>query len=179
MSIVQRIKAALKIAPSKPELISIVLHFRHPAPLSEAQLHEAVRRAWGRDVSPDLNEHIVNKPPICFVKFSRMVLLLSSGSKPYCPPQYLEQALAQFPEERQKAVARDHKAFLTIDLLNPKRPTREEKERCYRQMGRLAAELVDDNCMGVYVPETGHMRPFDGELTAALRSDQPLKALRK
>lgn len=76
-------------------------------------------------------------------------------------------------------MARDHRAFLTIDLLNPKRPTRSQKESCYQQMARLAAELVDDNCMGVYVPEIGLMRPYDGQLTEDLRSDRPLRALRK
>ena len=179
MSIATKIKSALGIAPSEPDLISIVLHFKRPAGLQDAAIHQAVERAWGIDLSNSVTAHIVNKPPICIVKFDQTVLILSSGSKPYCPEEYLQEALDQFPEEGQKAVARDHRAFLTIDLLNPKRPTRSQKESCYQQMARLAAELVDDNCMGVYVPEIGLMRPYDGQLTEDLRSDRPLRALRK
>jgi hypothetical protein len=103
-----------------------------------------------------------------------MALLLTNAGRPYCPPQYFEQALAQFPEERQRRIAREHKAFMTIDLLAPKNPTRTEKNNCYRRIACLAAELLDDNCLGVYIPETGYMRPNDDHILKALRSDRPL-----
>lgn len=177
MSLLDKLRTAFRIPPRERELISVVLHFRRPMPITDGRIHSAVERAWGRAVSEELNEHITNKPPICFVKFEKFVLLLRSGARNYCPAQYLEDALAQFPEESQKAVARDHKAFLTIDLMSPKHPTRSEKKTCYRRMGCLAAELVDENCMGVYVPETGRMRPYDDELTAALRREDPRRAI--
>jgi len=111
------------------------------------------------------------------VKFDGIVLLLTNGAKPYCPPEYLEEALAQFPEERQKQVAREHQAFLTIDLLSPKNPARATKRDCYRRMACLASEFVDGNCLGIYIPETGHMRPYDEDVIKALRSDQPLREI--
>ena len=177
MSLVAKLRAAFRIPPKERALISFVLHFRQPMPLTDGRIQLAVERAWGRAVSEERNEHITNKPPLCFVKFENFVLLLRSGARNYCPAEYLEEALAQFPEETQKAVACDHKAFLTIDLMNPKHPTRSEKKACYRRMGSLAAELVDENCMGVYVPETGRMYPYHVELTAALRSNDPVRAL--
>jgi len=108
-----------------------------------------------------------------------MVLHLTNASRPYCPPEYLEQALAQFRHERQKTVAREHRAFLTIDLLSPKNPSRAVKDKCYRRMASLAAELTDDNCMGVYIPESGHMRPYDCDVPRALKSDRPLREIEK
>jgi len=177
MSLIGKITAILGIPAKAPELISVVLNFRQPASLTDERIHTAIARAWGRDVRDDLNEHIVNRPPICFVKFDGVVLLLTNGAKPYCPPEYLEQALAQFPEERQKKVAREHQAFLTIDLLSPKNPTRATKRQCYRRMARLASEFVDENCLGIYIPETGHMRPYDEDVIKALRSDQPLREI--
>jgi hypothetical protein len=146
-------------------------------PLSDEALHAAVRQAWGRDVREDLNEHIINQRAIYFVKFDGIVLMLTNGAKPYCPAQYLEQALAQFPDERQKRVAREHKAFLTIDLMSPKDPTKARKNDCYRRMARLASEFVDGNCLGIYIPESGHMRPYDDRILEALRSDRPLREL--
>ena len=131
-------------------------------------------RAWGRPPREALKESVVVRPPLCFINFDGMVLMLTNAGRPYCPPEHLEQALAQFPEKRQKRVAREHKAFMTIDLLAPKTPTSTERNSCYRRMAWLAAELLDDNCLGVYVPETSYMRPNDDQLLKALRSDRPL-----
>jgi uncharacterized protein YegJ (DUF2314 family) len=148
-------------------------------PLPDETLHAAIIRAWGRDVRKDLNEHIVNRAPMCFVKFDGMTLLLSNVSKPYCPAEYLEQALSEFPEMRQKAVVKEHKAFLLIDLQGPKALRKSVKDECYRRMCRLAAEFVDDNCLGVCIPETGPMRPFDDDVANALRSERPLQEIEK
>jgi hypothetical protein len=147
--------------------------------LPDEVLHAAITRAWGRDVREDLNEHIVTGATICIVKFDGVVLILRNTAKPYCPAQYLEQALAQFPDERQKRVASEHKAFLTIDLLSPKDPTKAKKNECYRRMAHLASEFVDANCLGIYIPESGHMRPYDDHVMEALRSDRPLRELEK
>lgn len=172
MSLISKITAIVGIRAKAPELISVVLNFKQPAPLTEERIHSAIARAWGRDVREDLNEQVVNRPPMYFVKFDGIVLLLTNAAKPYCPAEYLEQALAQFPEERQKIIAREHKAFLAIDLLSPKNPARGKKRECYRRMARLASEFVDANCLGIYIPETGHMRPYDEDVVKALRSDR-------
>jgi hypothetical protein len=179
MSLVGKISKIVGVRAKAPELISVVLNFKQPASLTEARIRTAIGLAWGRDVREDLNEHVVNRPPICFVKFDEMVLLLTNSDKPYCPAEYLEQALARFPDERQKKVARKYNAFLTIDLLNPKNPRAGMKCECYRRMAHLAAEFVDDNCLGVYIPETGHMRPYDEDVIKALRSEQPLREIEK
>ena len=148
-------------------------------PLPSDALHAAVAHAWGRDTREDLKESIVNRPPISFVKFEGIMLMLTNGTKPYCPDEYLEEAVAQFPDERQKRVAREHKAFLTIDLLGPKNPTKAIKNDCYHRMAHLASEFVDANCLGVYIPENGYMRPYDDQIIEALRSDCPLRELEK
>jgi uncharacterized protein YegJ (DUF2314 family) len=129
-------------------------------------------------VREDLKE-FVSKPPFCFVKFEGMLLLLSNARKPYCPPEMLEQAVAEFSEVRQREVVREHKGFLAIDLHAPKDPGKTGKLECYRRMCRLAAEFVDYNCMGVYLPEIGHMRPYDVDVISALRSEQPLDEIQE
>jgi hypothetical protein len=174
MSLLGKIATLLGFRSRETDLVSIVLHFRQRASFSEELIRSAIVRAWEVSADGDLKESVVAKPPLCFVKFDGIVLLLTNAGRPYCPPQYLEGALAQFPEERQKRVARDHKAFMTIDLLTPKRPSRSEKRKCYRRIASLAAELLDDNCMGVYIPETGYMCPNDGQILNALRSNRPV-----
>ena len=44
-------------------------------------------------------------------------------------------------------------------------------------MARLASQFEDGNCLGIYIPETGHMRPYDEDVIKALRSDQPLREI--
>jgi hypothetical protein len=177
LTLVSKAISLLGFSPAKAPLISVVLHFRRPRALSDQDVQAAVTRAWGRDVRKELNEHIVSRPPISFVKFDGIFLMLSNVSKPYCPAKYLEQALKEFPELRQKKVVKEHKAFLSIDLQNPKAPRRSVKDDCYRRMCRLAAEFVDESCLGVYFPETAHLRPNDREVKNALRSDRPLKEI--
>lgn len=178
-SLISKISEIVGVQAKAPELISVVLNFKQPALLTEERIRTAIGLAWGRDVREDLNEHVVNGPPICFVKIYEMVLLLTNSDKPCCPAEYLEQALAQFPDERQKKVAREHNAFLTIDLLNPKNPREGTKLECYRRMAHLASQFVDDNCLGVYIPETGHMRPYNKDVIKALRSERPLREIEK
>jgi uncharacterized protein YegJ (DUF2314 family) len=175
----EKIRLFLRLPPKVSPLISVVLHFRRPMNLSDEAIHSAIEHAWKRDIREDLNEHVVNKPPICFVKFDGMMVMLSSVHKPYCPVENLDQALAEFPEMRQKKIIREHRAFLAIDLLYPENPTKTMKQECYRRMCLLAADFVDDNCMGIYLPEIGHMRPFDADVISALRSDKPLEEIQK
>jgi uncharacterized protein YegJ (DUF2314 family) len=179
MSVIGKMKLLLGVPPTESPLISVLLHFRQPISLPEEAIHAAIRRAWGRDLRMDLNEHVANNPPVCFVKFETMLLLLSNLQKPYCPPEMLEKALAEFSEVRQREVVRVHKGFLAIDLHAPKDPGKTEKRECYRRMCRLAAEFVDNNCMGVYLPEIGHMRPYDANVISALRSEEPLKEIQE
>jgi uncharacterized protein YegJ (DUF2314 family) len=177
MSLFSKIKSFVLPSANESVLISIVLYFRRPVSLSRNEIHSAIVRAWGRAVSEDLKENIALLGPICFVNFDGMSLHLTNAANPYCPAKFLQQALAEFPEMRQQKVVREHKAFLTIDLMRPKNPAKDVKEACYRRMARLAAEFADNNCLGVYVPETGHLRPYDDDVIKALRSDQPLKEI--
>jgi uncharacterized protein YegJ (DUF2314 family) len=179
LTLLSKFRSLLGFPPAERPLISVVLHFREPMPLTEGVLHAAVTRAWGRDVRKDRKEYISSLPPICFVKFDGMMLLLTNTKKPYCPAEHLEQALSEFSELRQKKIVTEHKAFLSIDLQDPKDLRKSVKDDCYRRMCRLAAEFLNDNCMGVYLPETGHLRPYDGEVKHALRSDRPLKEITK
>jgi uncharacterized protein YegJ (DUF2314 family) len=177
MSFLSDIRRWLIRQPKEAPLISVVLHFQRAFPLAEDTLRTAIVRAWGRDVNKGLNESVALLGSICFVNFDGMSLHLTNAPRPYCPAEYLEQALKEFPEMRQQKVVRKHKAFLAIDLLKPKNPDRKSKEACYRRIARLAAEFVDGSCLGVYLPETGHLRPYDSDLIKALQSEQPWREI--
>ena len=46
-------------------------------------------------------------------------------------------------------------------------------------MASLAAELLDDDCLGIYIPETGYLRPYDRDAYRALKSDNPVREIEK
>lgn len=163
---------------TEPPLISVVLLFSERVQLTDALLHAAISRAWGRDIRKADNEYVVNKPPVCFIKFEDMIFLLNNVGKPYVSEDYRRtQASQEFKEKRKLKAVMEHKAFFTVDLMHPKNPGRKLKQRCYRRMCALAAEFVDDDCMAASFPETGQFRPFDTELKDALKADNPLKAV--
>jgi len=167
-----------RIRKKEAPLISVVLLLRTPIRLTDELLHATIARAWGRGVRTEQNEHVVNKPPICFIKFESIILLVNNVAKPYVTEEYKrEHASQEFREKRQLKAVVEHRAFFTVDLMHPENPGRQVKQDCYRRMRSLAAEFVDDNCMAVSLPETGHLRPYDAELKRALQSDDPLAAL--
>jgi uncharacterized protein YegJ (DUF2314 family) len=179
MSLINRIKSLTRVGRKKETpLISVVLLLRNRLDLTDELLHRAITSAWGRDISKEDKEYVVNKAPICFVKFEDMVLLINNAGKPYVTEEYKkEQASREFKEKRQLKAVMEHRAFFTVDLMHPKDPARTIKQACYRRMCALAAEFVDDNCMAASFPETGHFRPYDAELKNALKSERPLEAV--
>ena len=177
MSFLEQIRKLLR-GKRQPPLISVVLLLRDKIPVTDDQLHAAINRAWGREICKVDNEYLVNKPPVCFVKFEDMIFLINNIGKPYVSEEYRRtQAVQEFKEKRQLKAIMEHKAFFTVDLLHPKDPGRKLKQQCYRRMCTLAAEFVDDNCVAASFPETGQLRPYDTELKVALKSDNPLKAV--
>src|SRR5262249_15615814 len=49
----------------------------------------------------------------------------------------------------------------------------------YRRLGKLLAELLDENCFLIFLPDSGFAYPVNEDTEAALRSNDPLEALRK
>jgi uncharacterized protein YegJ (DUF2314 family) len=179
MSFIDRIKSWGRRAHKKETpLVSVVLLLHEPLNLTEQRLHSAIRNAWGRDTREEDNEHVLHKPSVCIVKFEEMVLLINNVRQPYVTEEYRQnQASTEFKEKRQLRAVMEHRAFFTVDLMNPENPKRKVRRDCYKRMCTLAAEFVDNNCMAVSLPETGQFRPYDADLKNALKSDDPLAAL--
>jgi uncharacterized protein YegJ (DUF2314 family) len=79
---------------------------------------------------------------------------------------------------RQQKALREQVAWMSIDLLQPQDPPRQEKEECYRRMCSLAAELIDESCLAVFLPEQGCFRVHDSNLREALTSSDPLNQIK-
>jgi uncharacterized protein YegJ (DUF2314 family) len=162
--------------PANDPPISAVLLLSKPAVLAEDILHQAATHAWGRALDPGHNEFIVINGPFTIMTFEGRVIHLIRVPKPYFDD--IEGAARAAKELRLQNAIRDHKAWMSLDLLQPQNPAGPEKDECYRRICSLAAQLIDDSCLAVYIPQTGDIRVHDSALREALASNNPLKHIK-
>jgi len=77
-------------------------------------------------------------------------------------------AASLLSEEGREAVL-DHRAWLSLNYMKSKKaiPTIAEQ---YSLLGKLAAELLDEDCTGVYFMYQGRAAPFAPDLAGRLRN---------
>jgi len=163
-------------ARSRP-LIALVLFRRAPNNfLTDTKISEMVRRLWGDQIEqPGGTEeawYAIGRSPSFLVKAPGMVLLVNHFARPYFDDN--ADAAAAVQELRLQHIVREHVAWTSVDLLHlddDKRPRAE----AYPFVGRLLAELADDDCLAIFCPETGRLVPFEPGLLEKLRSDRPLE----
>lgn len=158
------------------KLISIVLLLKEPRRLELETVRQAVLRAWGISLGQDqeANEWIAEVGPSFGLKTRFGIYALHVAPQPYVDDQ--EETAEDMVDQRLAHIIRTHKAWYAVDLMevgeNSPAP-----EKAYPYIGQLLAELVDDNCLGVYCPETQRLNPNTPELLEKLRGPHPLEDL--
>jgi len=164
----------------KHRLISFVALLREPVTFDPAVLAKIAGKAWNADLGDGENEgadgfvacaDIVNT----IVHDGRM-FLINSFSRPYVDDP--EAAAEGITDLRIRSLFREHQAWFSCDALGVDGSTPEaEVQDWYRRLGRLFAEMLDDNCLLVYMPDTQLAYPINEDTEAALRSRNPVDAL--
>jgi hypothetical protein len=119
-----------------PVSTSISLQF---TPNDEADFH-----------TENSGNHVVKKQLIYIVKFGGLLLSLISLPPPYGAAP--EREAQRIPELRRRKAWAEHRAWISVDynyrgVLSPA-----DEDEKFTQMGRLASELLNKNCTGVYIP---------------------------
>jgi len=70
----------------------------------------------------------------------------------------------------------NHRACVEVEVL-PYLDNMQPTENGYAYSGKLAAELMNDQCVGVYLPECDRFLPMSAELPSDLRSSDPASTL--
>jgi len=161
-------------------LISFVALLREPVNFDPAVLAKLAGKAWNADLGDGENEgadgfvacaDIVNT----IVHDGRMYLI-NSISRPYVDDP--DAAAEGITDLRIRSLFRDHQAWFSCDALGVDRSTPEaEVQDWYRRLGRLFAEMLDENCLLVYMPDTQLAYPITEDTESALRSRNPVEAL--
>ena len=74
----------------------------------------------------------------------------------------------------------EHRAWFSCDALGLDGRTSDDDVRdSYRRLGTLFAELLDENCLMIFLPDLARGFPINEDTEMALRSPDPVRALRE
>ena len=175
MGFVQRIRRLmLKLRGRDPDFIAVVLFLRNPISVTKELLEQAVNRAWPTNPEEKKeNKFVVMKPPIIFVKSNGHLFNIVGQSSPYI--QAPEEFARHFADLRVKGAILDHKAWLSVDYIVSSKPVEPNIDRQYAQAAKLAAELVNEDCLGVCLPGENVTVASSPDLADGLRNFQSVK----
>jgi hypothetical protein len=143
---------------------SIVLLLREPHAYDKEELRLAAQKAWGApfQTEPGDGNLVIGSGPRIIMKAGRHFLTFPSAAQPYSDdPQQISELLPL----GQRRLWMQHRAWIALDYMKGGNDRILE----YGVLARLAAEMLTDNCVGIFLPESGDFLPNDASLDAALR----------
>ncbi len=166
---------------SPTRLISFVALLREPKTIAAADLARIAGAVWHADLGDGQSEgkdgFVVGVDVISTIKCRDRLFLVNSFPKPYV--DNTQEAAEQIPELRLRQLFAAHQAWFSCDALGVDRNTSEQEVHSILQMlGKLFAELLDDQCLLIYLPDAGEAFPITDQTKVALRMKDPVAALR-
>jgi uncharacterized protein YegJ (DUF2314 family) len=170
--------------------VSLVLLLREPHYLDPSILAQLASRAWEATIEVvDEDEPPPDRPD----NEDEPVRSMVGGAMPhfFCfhPPGFFtihcfdepyfddpEEVAESVPELRAQQAIAQHQAWISVDLLHWM-AEEDDRREAYRLIGRLLAELADENCLAVLDPGEGRIFVYDPDTERKLRSDNPLLEL--
>ena len=168
-------------AAPKSRLISFVALLREPQSLEPIYIATAANKAWDADLGDGTTEgddgFVVGGAEITsMVKFRERMLIVNNFPSPYVDDP--EEAAQSIIDLRLRRLFAEHTAWLSCDALGVESTDSEDTIRdWYRTVGSLLSELIDDNCLAIYLPDSDQIYAYSPETLEMLRSDDPFAAL--
>jgi uncharacterized protein YegJ (DUF2314 family) len=166
----------------RSRLISFVALVREPVRFDPAVLARLAGKTWNADLGDGTSEgadgFVAGVDVMNTIVHDGRMFLINSFPKPYT--EDTEKAASGIPDLRTRTLFREHQAWFSCDALGVDGTTSEEEVRVwYQRLGKLFAELLDENCLLIYMPDTGLAYPINEDTETALRSDDPARALQE
>ena len=167
-------------AASEHRLVSIVALLREPQALEAIYVATAARKAWNADLGDGTNEgedgFVVGASITTAIRFRDRMFLVNCIPSPYVEdPEIVANDMADI---RLRTLFAQHTAWISCDAmgLEPDEPEESVRE-WYRLLGSLLAELIDDNCLAIFLPDSNLLYAYSDEALDRLRSKDPFAAL--
>jgi len=158
----------------KERLVALVLLLREPRDLDAARVADLATDALGGRFSDgesdSSDQYVAGHTPSFVVKYREHFFLINNFPHPYMDDP--AEAAGEISELRMRKAVRDNEAWVSVDLLGECEES--ELSDVYRTLGKLAAELIDDDCLALFAPATGQMCVYDPEMLDGLRGGRPL-----
>jgi uncharacterized protein YegJ (DUF2314 family) len=166
----------------RPRLIAFVALQREPMPIDPAVLAKVAGRVWKADLGDGTSEgadgFIAGVGLMNTILYDGRMFLVNSFPTPYT--EDVEQVAEGIADRRSRELFLEHRAWFSCDALGVDGATPEEEiADWYRRLGKLFAELLDDNCLLIFLPDSGLAYPINDQTRMALRSKDPLKRLQE
>jgi uncharacterized protein YegJ (DUF2314 family) len=163
-------------------LISFVALLREPFSFDPAVLASIAGKTWKADLGDGTSEgadgFVAGAGVVSTIVHDGRMFLINSFPTPYT--EDVDKTAESIPDLRMRSLFQEHRAWFSCDALGVDGTTPEpEVLEYYRRMGRLFAELLDENCLLIFLPDTGHAFPINDDTEMALRSKDPIKALQE
>ncbi len=161
-------------------LISLVALLREPVVFDPVVLARMAGKAWQADLGDGAGEgrdgFVVVAGPINTIVHGERYYLVNSMPMPYVEdPEAVSESIVDLRVQR---FFREHRAWFSCDSLGVDGSTSaEEISEWYRRLAKLFAEFLDENCLLIYVPDSGRAYAINDETERALQSDDPIAAL--
>ncbi len=180
MSILARLRNLFRRTRASQEdsepLVSIVLLLREQRDLPEDVLRQAAARAWGPEFSgEESGNFVVGGPFFNMVKIRGLMLQVLVAARPYVDDP--ERAAKSIAELRCRKVMAEHTAWISVDCNSGSAPPSVTMQEKFSLIGGLAAELLNSNCTGLYVPWNNMLIPNEESLPDRLRTFASLEEL--
>ena len=154
---------AQKAGKDKP--VSIILLLRQPHFFATDELRAAAEKAWGITFTEEEHaENIITQSgKLTLLKVGPHLLNFFHYRRPYVDNPKVN--VGWLPKEEQRQAWAEHKACVGVDYLNKDTVI----ELAYCALAKVAAEMLDDNCAGIYFPGKNVLAPNDGDLYGKLQ----------
>ncbi len=166
----------------RPRLISFVALLREPATIEPAVLARIAGKVWRADLGDGESEgadgFVVGAGTMNTIMYDQRMFLVIGMPRPYVDNP--DEVAEGIPDLRIRALFSEHTAWFSCDAMGVSGATSSADVReWYQRLGRLFAELLDDNCLLIFLPDTGSAYPVNEDTELALRSADPVAALQQ
>ena len=156
---------------AKKRFLSIVFLLKQPRKINRIEFERACERAFKK--RPETDEILeVSRPGKFILRRGGTGLGLLLLDAPYTEdPAASAERISLF---RLKEIMQQHKAWLSVDLVGdlPEGGI----DQAYQWMGKLAAELLADDCIGIYSVESEKLNVISPDTASILRGQNPQDA---
>lgn len=164
----------------RPRLIALVALLREPTTFDPVILAKVAGKAWNADLGDGETEgadgFVACTDVVSTIVHDGRMFLINNFSRPYVDEP--EKVAPTIGDLRVRSLFAEHRAWFSCDALGVDRTTPEpEVLDWYRRLAKLFVELLDENCLAVYLPDLDRIYPINEETETALRSDDPVGAL--